>query len=109
AITPRPAARLKAVSIVRMVFLQYSSQWTVQFSVAFSVDLPKNKVRLLRTARQSVACRRPPLLAYLFTLGESLKPQRQYRAEPGSVCGVIGQIVAGLGMQQDDQIIAIEH
>lgn len=45
----------------------------------------------------------------LFALGESLKPQRQYRAEPGRVCGVIGQIVASLGMQQHDQIIAIEH
>ena len=39
----------------------------------------------------------------LFVCREGLEPQRQDGAEPGGMGGVIGQIVAGLRMQQYDQ------
>ena len=46
---------------------------------------------------------------FSFSLFENVKPQRQWRAEPCGMRGVIGQVVTGLGMHQHRKAVAIEH
>src|SRR5215469_6898935 len=55
--------------------------------------------------RRSIGKCRP----YPALLPEHLEPQRQDGAEPGSVRGVVGEVVASLGVEQHGQAVAVEH
>src|SRR5580658_1089354 len=52
------------------------------------------------------SCSRP----YRFGgFSQHLDPQGQHGAEPARVRGVVGVVIAGLGMKEDGQPVAVEH